>query len=110
MAVNGVKDNKCFVPINPDGGSLPLTLKQSGTVTDTIPAGAEKHVVMVSGSTIAATDSAIVTFSNLSLDGAEQTITETHEVLDGYLMIYVDNPGASSFSITINYLVLGLMS
>lgn len=108
MAVNGVKDNKCFVPINPGGGS-PITLKMAGQVAnEQIPAGAEKHVVMVSGSTIAATDSAIVTFSNLSLDGAEQTITETHEVLDGYLMIYVDNPGASAFTIAINYMILAL--
>lgn len=107
MIVNGVKDNKCFVPINTEGGGM-FVLKQSGTVTDTIPAGAEKHVIMVTGSTIAATDSAIVTFSNLSLDGAEQTITETHEVLDGYLMIYVDNPGASAFTIAINYIVLSV--
>lgn len=109
MAVNGVKDNKCFVPINPSGGTWPLILKMYGTVANTrIPAGAEKHVVMVSGSTIRASDVAIVTFSNLSLDGAEQTITETHEVLDGYLMIYVDNPGAQAFDININYAVMGM--
>lgn len=108
MAVNGVKDNKCFVPISSGGGS-PIMLKMAGQVAnEQIPAGAEKHVVMVSGSTISATDSAIVTFSNLSLDGAEQTITETHEVLDGYLMIYVDNPGAQAFTININFMILAL--
>lgn len=99
MAVNGIKNNKCF--------GVVLYPKFSGSGSVTVPANASApRSITFSDANISVGDCALVTMQYDDSAIQAGKITITHAISDSTLAVFVANADSADHTITVNVVVV----